>query len=285
MIRLDTLFVVTSFALAGCGGPTGDLTILLEAEDSITEGLEPGTELENIADGWTVRFSRYLMAIGDVHIERTSDEVEVVDDRVVVFDLSALGASGATLTELEAIDATRWDRFTYAQRGAAGAERDASAEQADFDEMVENDWTHLIEGTLTNDAGDDLAFRFGVRAPATYGPCQAEDGLSGVTVTQGGTTATVTIHGDHLFFDTFPTGAEVVERRAQWLADADTDGDRVITEAELTAADAGELFPSSTYNLAGAPFPIDSGFDFVRAQLMTQGHFQGEGECPWTPEE
>ena len=102
-----------------------------------------------------------------------------------------------------------------------------------------------------------------------------------MTVTEGGTAVSITLHGDHLFFDTFPSMAEVIERRAQWLADADTDGDDTITTGELMAIDAAALFPSATYNLAGAPFPIETAFDFVRSQLATQGHFQGEGECPW----
>jgi hypothetical protein len=47
------------------------------------------------------------------------------------------------------------------------------------------------------------------------------------------------------------------------------------------AADAAALFPAPDYSLTGAPFAIDTAWDFVLAQLKTQGHFQGEGECLW----
>ena len=273
---------------------SGDLVVLLDAEDTIAGGLEPGTGEENIVDGWTVRFSKYIVAIGDVRVVRSRDGVELSEPTVLVVDLAALPSGGLTLARFEAIDAVRWDQFGYATPSASGATRHESVRTADFDEMAANGWTYLIEGTLTNPSGEScppgeacrpapsLSFRFGVTASAVFGPCQAEDGLPGVTVTEGITTVSVTIHGDHVFFDAFPSGAEVVERRAQWLANADIDGDDAITDAELMGLDAAEIFPTSTHRLAGSPFPIDTAWDVVRAQLSTQGHFQGEGECPWT---
>lgn len=260
--------------LAACAGPTGDLSVLIEGEDSITHGIDPGTELEDIVDGWTVRFSRYLVAAGDVRLTRGDEEI--ASERVLVVDLSA---GSAELATIDAVPVDRWD-FAWSMR-AVDAERHESARQDDFDEMIANDWTYLIEGTLS-DGARTISFRLGVPVPVRFGPCEAEDGLPGATITEGGTTVAVTLHGDHLFFDAFPSGAEVIERRAGWLAGSDLDGDGAITQAELEASEAGLLFPSDTYNLAGAPIPIENGWDFVRAQLTTQGHFQGEGECPWS---
>ena len=293
MHRLIPFLCAPAFA---CAGPTGDLTVLLEAEDSIPEGLSAGTGDEDIVDGWSVSFDRYLVAIGDVALERTTDGLRAGDETVYVVDLAALPVGGMTITELEALQADRWDRFAYATPTAAGATRHDSAAVADYDEMVAGELTYLLEGTLTSEAGEscppggacrptnELRFRLGVAAPTRFGPCEAEEGLSGVTITEGGTTASITIHGDHVFFDGFPSGAEVIERRAQWLADADLDGDDVITTDELTEAPASGLFPSSLYNLAGAPIEIRTGLDYLRSQLATQGHFQGEGECPWALE-
>ncbi len=289
------LYLVSALVV-GCGGPTGDVTVLVEGEDTITGGLDPGTDLENVVDGWSVRFDRYLVAVGDVHLARTAEDVEASDPSVIVVDLHALGAGGAELTELEALDAVRWDSFMYATPGAAEAMQHESASGADFAEMVANDWTYLVEGTISNPAGQscppggacrdatELTFRFGVPAPTRFGPCDAEDGLSGVTVTEGGTTVAITFHGDHVFFDAFPSGAEVVERRVQWLADADTDADGAITREELEAIPAGDLLTSDIYHVSGGPswIPIVTAWDYVRAQLSTQGHFQGEGECPWS---
>ncbi len=280
---------------AGCAPATGDVTVLLEAEGSITEGIDAGSSEEDIVDGWSVRFSKYVVAIGAVRLARTAAELEVRADEVAVIDLATLPAGGVELARFEALEVGRWDRFEYATPSPEGATRDASVDPADFDAMVANGWTHWIEGTIESDAGEScapdgscrpasrLAFRFAASVPTMLGPCQAEDGLPGVTVTEGGTTVSITLHGDHVFFDAFPAGAEVIARRAQWLANADLDGDDVITPDELMAIDAAALFPLATHHLAGGPaeIPIDTGWDFVRAQLATQGHFQGEGECPW----
>lgn len=289
------VFIVTVLAAIGCAGPTGDVTVLLEAEETITEGLDAGAGEEDVVDGWSVRFAKYIVAVGDVRLERSADAQEAHDPTVRAIDLATLPPGGMELARFEALDAVRWDRFEYATRHAEGAARDESVDPTDFDEMVANDWTYLIEGTLENPSGEScppggacraatsLAFRFGANAETAFGPCEAE-GLPGVTVTEGGTAVTITIHGDHIFFDTFPSGAEVIERRAQWLADADTNADGAITGTELMGIDAAALFPSETYSLAGSPYPIETAFDFVRSQLATQGHFQGEGECPWAVE-
>ncbi|HJL19980.1 MAG TPA: hypothetical protein RMH99_30225 [Sandaracinaceae bacterium LLY-WYZ-13_1] len=294
-MRRECLTIIGALLALGCTDtPTGDLTITLEAEETIPEGLTAGTGDENIVDGWNVTFDKYVVMVGDVHLEREAEGIEAHDETVWAVDLAAIPATGITLASFEAIDAVRWDHFEYATPHPDGATRHESVSEADFDEMVANDWTYLIEGTLEKADGEScppggacrdatsLTFRFGVPVDAAFGPCEAEDGLSGVTVTEEGTSAAVTIHGDHMFFDAFPSGAEVIERRAQWLANADTDGDDAITAEELTGIDAADLFPSELYNVSGSPYPVEDGFDYLRGQLATQGHFQGEGECPWT---
>ena len=75
-----------------------------------------------------------------------------------------------------------------------------------------------------------------------------------------------------------------VVRLAQWMwdvEDVDSDG---LTKADFEAAtDVESLFPSppnGAYELTGAPIDaINNAWDFIRAQLATQGHILGEGEC------
>ncbi len=278
---------------SACASPVGDVTVLLDAEDSITAGLDPGTAGEDVVDGWTVRFSRYLVAIGEVQLRRTADGATARDARRWVADLAGLGPAGSALTEITAVEIGRWDWFTYSTAGAGGALRHPTASEADFAAMAEGGLTYLLQGTIAKPDGQscppagtcrpapEIAFRLGVPVDANFGPCQAEDGLPGVTVTEAGSTVSLSIHGDHIFFDRFPSGAEVVRRRAQWLADSDLNGDGEVTEDEVMSIDGADLFGSDTYSLSGAPFPIRTAWDFVRSQLATQGHFQGEGECPW----
>jgi hypothetical protein len=180
----------------------------------------------------------------------------------------------------------------------------------DFELMVETDSTYLVEGTITKADGQscpparlatppsaleaegenavgnlcypaaEVRFRFAARAETFYGPCEI-DGVPGISVPAGGRqTSSVTVHGDHLFFNGFPSGSEgAVRRLAQWWADADLDLDGVVTEAELEAINPADLL-GEEYSFGGSPIkPLDNMYTYVIAQLKTQGHYQGEGEC------
>src|SRR5690606_17068290 len=122
-------------------------------------------------------------------------------------------------------------------------------------------------------------FEFGATAETVFGPCEI-DGVSGVAVPDGGSqTVGITIHGDHLFFNGFPEGTEGgVMRLAQWLADCDLDLDGTVTQEELESIQLSDLSEiDSRYQLGGSPItPLETVYDYVVAQLKTQGHYQGE---------
>lgn len=286
--------------LGGCGdddaAPAGSgiVEVRLEAEETIPQGVSPGTGDENIVDGWQVDYTKYIVAIGRVELARaTTPDPHFRSEDEFVVDMTSLPPTGFPLARFEGVAAERWDEFSYEVVAAsASSTKDAGVSQPDFDEMVAGGLTYLIEGTLTKSDGEScvpggacrpatsIAFRLGVPVPTVFSDCEAEEGAPGVSVAANTTTSVnATIHGDHLFFSAFPTGEEALARRAQWLANADTDGDDTVTRAELEGASAAGLFPTPDYSLTGAPMPIDDGWDFVLAQLKTQGHFQGEGEC------
>ncbi len=111
--------------------------------------------------------------------------------------------------------------------------------------------------------------------------------MEGVAITAGANNASVTIHGDHIFFNGFPEGDEGgVMRLAQWLADCDLNLDGQVTQEELASIAIDDLAEiDARYELGGAPRleddePLDDMWAYLRAQLKTQGHFLGEGECP-----
>lgn len=304
--------------LAGaCGNESGDgagsLTVLLEAEDVIVDGLEPGDGAENIRDGWRVEFGKYVTTIGDIDLHLSTDEtIEAEASEVFAVDLADAPAGGLPLWTLNGLQEGRWE-FNYATPGARdGATRHESVEQADFEALVANDWTYLIEGVLTKAGGQScppaalaqpgdktptgntsagnpcydaptIRFSFGASAETRFGPCEI-DGVGGVAVSASGAqTVAITIHGDHLFFNGFPEGDEGgVTRLAQWLADCDLDLDGSVTKDELEAISPAQLPEiDDDYQLGGSPVtPLDDMFDYLTGQLKTQGHFQGEGECP-----
>ena len=318
--RIRGALVALVLAAGACaedddGQGSGSLGISLDAEDTIIDGIPAGEDVEDILDGWRVDFARYIAAIGPITITRITDQdVERVAPETYVVDLAALDAQGLPLWTLDDLSASEW-QLSFETPGAADAEpmRHDSVNEADFEALVDDNATYLIEGTLSkndgvscppeslaepgdasaigmNNGGDpcyenpSVSFTLLAAAETVYGPCEA-DGMEGFSVTEGGTTnVALTIHGDHVFFNGFPQGDEGgIMRLAQWLADCDLDLDGEVTRAELeriAPSDLAEL--DHRYDLT-IPFdeldPVEDMWTYIRAQLKTQGHFQGEGEC------
>jgi len=304
----------------GCGendADPGSLSVVVQSEETITNGLSAGDGAEDIADGWDVTFDKYLLTIGDVDLHFATDANLVVEAAALhVVDLTQVSQSGLPLWTLDSLRAGRWE-INYSIGGAANdAQRYTDVDQADFDRMVDGDLTYLVQGALSaadgrscppsalaspgtnaviageSAAGEtcydntNITFSLGVVADAFFGPCEI-DGVSGISIPSGGTqTAALTIHGDHIFFNGFPTGTEGgVIRVAQWLADCDLNVDGEVTQAELEQISLNDLAEiDSRFQLTGN-LASGSAWDYLAAQLKTQGHVNGEGECPVDGEE
>ena len=307
--------------LVGCDDGTGtpgedvDVSVLLEAEDTITEGLAPGEGPEAIRDGWAVTFDDYVVVIGDVdaHLS-TDDSVQVEAPERFAVDLVDVPQSGLELWTLSGLREGRWE-LNYAIAGAAdGAMPHDSVTDAQMTRMIDEDLTYLIAGSMTQPGGrscppanlaapgvaepsgepnaaDDpcyanetIAFELGVQAETAFGPCEVDE-MPGFAVTAGSTTTiALTIHGDHIFFNGFPESDEGgTQRLAQWLADCDLNLDGEVTREELEQIAPSDLIElDERFQLGGSPItPLTNLWDYVTAQLKTQGHFQGEGECPF----
>ena len=285
-----------TLALAGCEGEgAGAAQIFVEPEDTITQGLQAGAENENIHDGWSVRYQRFLVVVGRVRAARSDTLERVVDPAVHVLDLLHAPASGYVVAELPDLGAARWDRVGFDLPNAAkGALALAPTSAADADFMIDHGYSIYFEGSMENPAGSScppraachdakkITFRWGFPAGTSFDDCSSSDGIAGFAVPSGGTIPVKpTIHGDHWFFSNFTAGVELTERRAQYLADADRDADGETTLDELRAFEAADAFPIPAYNLSGAlGGPIHSAYDYVLAEIRTVGHFQGDGECP-----
>ncbi|MFN7697700.1 MAG: hypothetical protein ACK6CU_27820 [Deltaproteobacteria bacterium] len=273
-------------AVAGCGGssaPTGELTVAIQSEDTITGGLSAGMGDEDIVDGWDVTFDKYIAAFGEVHIHAmAAGGSDVHTDANLVIDLRTVPETGRVVGT-RTLPEGRYS-FEYDMPHATAAlTRDGSVSQADFDRMVAEECSYLIAGTATN-GSRSIDFDFCLDAEARY-ECSAMEGMEGIAVSAGATTAFMTIHGDHLFFNGFPVGDEaVVRRRAGWLALVDdaTGADGTVDNADLEATPIS-ILPSADYSLAGAPMvegmAVTNMALYARAQLVTQGHLNGEGEC------
>ncbi len=295
--RLSLLPLALSLACTA-GGATGNVQVFIEAEDTIPEGLDPGDGEENVIDGWTVRYSKFLVTIGDFEASRSSGGDEPLrDPGHYVVDLMRLPAGGFILTEFNDVAAERWDRVGYSLPNADDTAQAADGTAAaDRDFMVQAGYSIYVEGTISKPDGQSctpgdpmtctpaptVTFKWGLAAGTSFADCASPDGVAGFAVPSGGTAQIKpTIHGDHWFFTNITQGAEVTERRAQWIADADADHDGDTTLDELRATPAAKLFPAELgYNLSGALIPIVTAYDYLEAQVRTLGDFQGEGECP-----
>lgn len=287
------------------------LNVVLESEDVITQGLVPGAGPENIRDGWTVTFEQYLTAIGPIELTSiTQPPVEKVAAEAFIVDLKQVPAGGLPLWSVSASPG-QWS-FGYETPVATAATPYTGVTPQQVELMRANNWTYHITGTLQKPDGQScppaalaqpgakvpngqssgpnpcypapsVRFDIGASAPTEFGPCEV-DGIPGVTLNAAQPlSVAVTIHGDHLFFNGFPEGDEGgVMRLAQWVADCDLNLDGLVTIQELQAIAPAQLPEiDARYQLGGSPItPLTNMYQYAVAQFKTQGHFQGEGECP-----
>jgi hypothetical protein len=271
------------------GGGKGAVTIFVVAEDSIPRGLEPGADAENVKDGWTIRYQRFLVAIGNVKASRSAAPGETLaDPTVFVLDLRNGPTDGYILRDFKDVTAARWDKVSFDIANAKpGARLLAPTTQADLDFMTSKGYSVYFEGTAEKDARK-LGFKWGFRAGTTFADCASADGIPGFAVPAGGTIAVKpTLHGDHPFFTNVTQGAEITERRAAWLEICDRDRNLDVTLDELKACPAADAFPgkpSGPYDITGVRDQDGDGkitaYDYVDTQLRTLGDYQGDGECP-----
>lgn len=274
--------VVFLLSLAACGAESGrgQLRVLLAAEETISEGLQAGPGPEDTKD-FGVTYTKYLAVIGAVKVARTGPARALAMTGVFIADMRQVGQEGVQLASFDDVQAGQWDQLSFATPVALpGSQALAGTTDADAQLMIEKQWTYWIEGTV-NRPGKPVSFVLQLAVPTLYTDCES-NGQPGVSVSEGGaSSATITLHGDHLWFDSLVAGYEsTVVRRTQWLVDADTDGDGKVVTEDLAQLPAETAFPTAQgYNLSGGSIPIRNALDFVRAQLATQGHLNGEGEC------
>ena len=292
-MRIGKLWIFTALIaglFAGCGSDTGNLSVLIEAEETIPDGLQAGDGEEDIRDGFDISYSRYIVTLGNVAMSQLDGADFQSSAVVVVADLTSLPSTLPELTSFDGIPTGQYTSFGFETPPAdANVVNLNSVEQEDIDAMIANGWSYIIEGTITQVSdGASKDFLIEADVPSVYSDCAVEDLEPGVNVSST-SSVDITLHGDHIFFNGFPEEEGNVVRLAQWLWDIpDVDSDDVLTQADFEAATkVGSLYPSTTgggaYELTGGPIAITSAWDFIRAQLGTQGHIFGEGECEWSP--
>ena len=287
-LRTKRAAFLLALLAASCGSDdtsdTGSVQIFVVPEDTISDGLEPGADLENIQDGWTISYDRYLVTIGRFRAARSDTGEKLSDPTEYVLDMKNAPTSGYVTKEFRDVAAVRWDKFGFDVPNAKeGMKTLAPTKQADVDFMISNGYSVYYEGSASK--GDDtISFKWGFAAGTSFDDCSTEDGIPGFAVPSGGTVQVKpTIHGDHQYFDNITQGVEITDRLAQWLKTCD-DGDSELTLDELKECDVSTALPSPPYDLAGIEDQDGDGaisvYDYVNTQMRTFADYQGDGECP-----
>lgn len=271
MKRLSAAAAVT-LSLFACSSDDGEGTVAFTTwgEEYIEQEL-PAAEF---ADGWSVKFEKFLVAISDVEVADGS-EVGVKHSEQQIFDMVQPGVKPVFTATLAAKE---WPTVNFRIGPATSAAVAAGASTADRDAMVAAGYSVYVEGTGSKGA-ESKRFAWGFNADTLYKNCRGEVAgaeKSGAVVTRGGTdTIQLTIHGDHLFYDDL-SSAEAKLRFVN-VAAADRNDDGTVTLDELAAVERADL-KEGTYQVGGFS-NVFTYKDFITELSRTVGHFRGEGEC------
>ncbi len=263
---------------AGCSSDdvgSGSLEVTTWGEEYIEEEIPA----EDLADGYSIKFDKFLIVLGKVRGQATSGDDSFVSEETVLFDLVTPGPH--RLAGFDALEAGDWERVGYSNPPIdETTTRDASASAKDATLMRDGGYSVYVEGSATQ-GEDSYHFAWGFTHGTDYENCiTLVDGREqpGFTVGEGArTTVELTIHGDHFFYDDL--ASPDAERRFQAYADADANEDGEVTLEELAEVKLFDI-PSDQGPYGTGDFSrVDNLREFMGALVSTLGHFNGEGHC------
>lgn len=279
----------------GCGSePTdstgaGSLAVRITGEDAAKTGFPVEEEGESIAfvDGWTVQFSKFLISFGKIDVQGADGTSGFNSTDKYVADLHA---GDPSLPVIEGLTARRWERFSYEVSAPdAMAKPLGNVAAADIEAMTTGKYNYWIEGTAEKGA-DSIAFAWGISNPTKNANCtNGLDDTDGVVIRSNATTeAEITIHVEHLFWDTL--GTEGAGLRFDAIA-AVAGGDMSVTSEEIATQTLANLKGADgmplkddmgmpvIYNPGSVPLASQDLWAFIQASSASMAHLNGEGLC------
>lgn len=226
------------FVLSACGSESegqGTVNVTAYGESFIEDGI-PASE---VGDDWAVEFTRFEVSIEDVSV------------------------GGVAISVAESVDLSE---------SSSGDGHELGSEEVAEGDHARSSYTIArveVDGTATKDA-KSKSFSWVFDDATRYTECETSTSV----VAGESATFQITVHADHLLYDSLV--AEKPELLFQALADADTDEDGDITRAELSSTDIGAYDP-------GSEDGVDDLWSWLVAQSRTLGHVDGEGHCRATP--
>lgn len=291
-----TMFAVGTFAFAlGCGGDDaggkGSLTLTLSGEEAAEIGFPVDEDLA-FADGWTVKFDKYLVSLGNVRLTGADGKTAIVDDEIVVADLTV---GEQPVFEFHDVAARRWERFGYdILAPGAGARTIGGVEPADLQRMIDEKLNYLIVGTATKGEAV-LHIHWGLSAPTRNDDC-VDGSKPGVVIRNNAANPyQITLHLDHLFYDRLgdhdgekmrfePIAAMAVENGDRWeipferLAEQDW-ARPVDADGSVILDDEGKAVEYWIPNGMALHGGEDNLMGYLLTASKSKGRFNGEGAC------
>jgi hypothetical protein len=264
----------------------GAVTFTTWGEDYIEEELPAAPPAaEGIVDGWTVKYSKFLVVIRGVTIADSTGATAAQMSGSVLFDMHLPGSKD--VVQFPGLPAKSWDRVSY-EVGPCDSTTVAApgVDPSDLAMMAAQGFSMHVAAEATR-GSDKKTISWSFKEATRYRDCKAElDGkqVYGVVVTNGGNDQVeLTIHGDHFFYDDLE--APTAQRRFDAIACADADHDGAVTLEELSAVsllpepNATDDWCKSRPAYKSGSQPVNDLGAFVRALSRTVGHYRGEGEC------
>ena len=270
------ILMALTMTLAACGDEAGSGTLRLTTygEDFIEKEIPASAGgAEGFTDGYTVKFSRFLVALSTLKVAEGGGAVAADLPGPLIFDMHPAGPH--LIKEFAGVEARRWDSVGVSIKPASGASAGNGVSAAHVKLMNDGGYSVYVEGAASKGSAS-LGFKWGFTTATSYGQCSTKTGGAGVVIPSGGSaTVEFTVHGDHLFYDDLQSADPSL--RFQAMANADADKDGAVTLEELAKVDLTTL-PAGQYGTGGSG-SVKNLRQFVEALSRTLIHYQGEGHC------
>ena len=142
------LATLAVFGVTGCGSSStggsgnGNLSVVIGAEDTIPAGLNAGDGPEDIGDGFEIRFSRYIVAVGQVAMNQVGGSNPQESSVVAIADFTSLPSTQPELTAFNGIPTGQYTSFGFETPAPlADVGNINRVAQEDIDAMVANGWS------------------------------------------------------------------------------------------------------------------------------------------------
>lgn len=286
---MRTVMAALGIVLGACAseGGEGILSIRVSGEQAAVSGFPVGEGEDQIAfaDGWSVEFHKVIVSLSHFSLGSEAGEEAALSVDPVVVDLHQ---GTPEIWRFEGIPAQRWEAVGYRyQKPPADARIVNAVSEDDLALMQREGYSLLIEATAHGDARDvELQWGF----PLAIDVVHCENGLDGtdgiVVRDNAATSGEITVHLDHLFFDSYAT--EEPNLRFDAMAAMAPDGGPLLLGAlrgqdnlsDLKGLDSVPL--GLAYDPGSAFHPVPTNLEeYVVAAAETTGHWNGEGHCEY----